>query len=172
MTTELHYPTTFTLLMIAFWAMPAQALPEDAEQPIQATYDNSLMLLDEGQQVINGSAETPAEIIQGTLKITGREITIERAEGEVKKITVIGNPARYQQQPAIDQQLAVAEANTIILDYDAQHLSLDGNVIFTQGSDQFSGCHIDYYLENRRLSTPLCGNGERARAILTPRNGQ
>ncbi len=150
----------------------SSALPEDAEQPILGTYDNSLLLLDEGKQIFYGSDGTPAEINQGTLKISGEEISIERADGEVKKITVTGSPARYQQQPALDQAIVVAEGLTIILDYDTQHLSVDEAARFSQANDLWSGCHIDYYLESRQLSTPRCDNGEQARFILSPRNEQ
>ena len=171
-------PTKTARLILACACLPGmlpailQALPEDAGQPILGTYDNSLLLLDEGKQVFYGAPGIPAEITQGTLKITGQEITIERADGAVKKVSVIGNPAMYQQQPAIDQALVTAEGQTIILDYDTQHVSAIGDVRFTQGNDQWTGCQIDYYLENRQLSTPRCADGSQARAILAPRNNQ
>jgi lipopolysaccharide transport protein LptA len=149
-----------------------QALPEDASQPILGTFDNSLLLLNEGKQVLYGVAGTPAEIIQGSLKITGQEITIERVDGEVKKVSVMGSPALYQQQPAIDQALVTAEGENIVLDYATQHVSAVGDVRFTQGNDQWTGCQIDYYLESRQLSTTGCTDGSQARAIISPRNSQ
>jgi len=158
--------------VLLFLASRSFALPEDAEQPILGTYDNSLLLLDEGKQVFYGTTDSPAELNQGTLKISGEEISIERSDGVVKKITVTGSPARYQQHPAVDQAIVVAEGLTIILDYDAQHLSIDDKARFSQANDLWSGCHIDYYLESRQLSTPRCDNGEQARFILSPRNEQ
>jgi lipopolysaccharide export system protein LptA len=166
-------PLTLACTCLAvFLPAASQALPEDAGQPILGTYDNSLLLLDEGKQVFYGAAGTPAEITQGTLKISGQEIVIERIDGEVKKVSVTGSPALYQQQPAIDQALVTAEGQTIILDYDTQHMSAVGNVRFIQGNDQWTGCQIDYYLESRQLSTPRCADGSQARAILSPRNTQ
>ncbi len=168
----------FTKLLLALMpvllllASRSFALPEDAEQPVLGTYDNSLLLLDEGKQIFYGSAGTPAEITQGTLKISGEEISIERIDGEIKKITVTGSPARYQQKPAVDQAMVVAEGLTITLDYDAQHLSVDNEARFSQANDLWSGCHIDYYLESRQLSSPRCDSGEQARFILSPRNEQ
>lgn len=159
-------------ILIAVFSVQTLALPEDANQPIAGTYDNSLLLLDEGKQVFYGSADTPAQITQGTLKITGQEITIERTDGEVKKITVTGDLAHYEQQPAIDQPVAMADAETITLDYDTQHMSAVGRVRFTQGGDQLSGCQVDYFLETRQLSTPKCPDGSQAEFIITPRNGQ
>ena len=163
---------TWTVLAAGWPACALLALPEDAEQPIHGTYDNSLLLLDEGKQVYYGTPGTPAEITQGSLRISGQEITIERSEGEVKKVTVTGAPARYQQRPAADQEIVVAEGQTIILDYDAQLVSADGQVRFSQGSDLWSGCHIDYYIESKRLTTPACEDGERASAVISPRNEQ
>ena len=161
-------------LVLAGTSLPATmlALPEDANQPIDVTYDSSQLLLDEGKQVYYGSPEKPAQITQGTLKITGQEITIERSDGEVKKVTVTGTPAHYEQQPAIDQAVVTAEGETIILDYATQHMSAIGQVRFTQGNDQWTGCQVDYYLESRQLSTPRCADGSQARVILAPRNNQ
>lgn len=167
-----NIPVIFLVVAGIVLPAPLLALPEDADQPIVGTYDNSLLLLDEGKQVFNGVPGEPAQITQGTLKITGQEITIERADGEVKRITVTGSPAHYEQQPAVDQAIVTAEGQTITVDYDAQHVSAVGDVMFTQGSDQWSGCQIDYYLETRQLSTPRCPDGSQARAILAPRNNQ
>lgn len=150
----------------------AMALPEDAGQPITGTYDNSLLLLDEGRQVFYGTPVTPARITQGTLKISGQEITIERADGEVKKITVTGNLAHYEQQPAVDQAIITAEAETITLDYESQHMSAVGRVRFTRGRDELTGCQVDYYLEDRRLATPTCPDGTQAEFTIAPRNNQ
>ena len=166
------YKLSVFLLTATSFLAEVQALPEDAEQPILGTYDNSLLLLDEGKQVFYGSPQTPAEITQGTLKISGQEITIERIDGQVKKITVIGSPAQFQQQPAIEQAIVTAEATTIILDYDSQHLSVEENARFSQGNDLMTGCHIDYYLESKQLSAPSCENGEQGKYLISPKNGQ
>jgi len=153
-------------------AVTGAALPEDASQPVRGTYDNSLLLLDEGRQVFYGTAEKPAEIIQGTLKISGQQITIERTDGEIKKIIVTGMLAHYEQQPAPDQPIAMANAETITLDYDTQHMSAVGRVSFSQGGDRLTGCQVDYYLESRRLVTPTCADGSQAEFVITPREGQ
>jgi len=166
------YAHFLAVILPGMLAHTALALPEDAEQPIHGSYDNSVLMMDEGKQVFYGTAESPAEITQGSLKITGNEITIERVEGEIKKLSVSGNPAHYQQQPAIDQAMVTAEGETIILDYETQHMSAIGQVRFTQGGDLWSGCQVDYFIENRSVTTPLCDNGERASVILSPRNNQ
>lgn len=153
-------------------AASGMALPEDAKQPVRGTYDSSLLLLDEGRQVFYGTPEKPAEIIQGTLKISGQEITIERTDGEIKKIIVTGTLAHYEQQPAVDQAIAMADAETITLDYDTQHMSAVGRVSFSQGGDRLTGCQVDYYLESRRLVTPTCADGSQAEFTITPREGQ
>lgn len=158
-----------TCSVLVLLPVQLQALPEDAEQPINITYDRSLLLLDDGREIYYGS---PAVITQGTLKITGQEITIERIDGEVNQITVTGNLAHYEQQPAIDQAVVTAEAETITLDYDAQHVSAIGRAKFTQGNDQWTACQVNYYLENRQLSTSGCPDGSQAEVILAPRNNQ
>lgn len=156
-------------LLALFMAAPAQALPEDRNQPVQGTYDNSLLLLDEGKQVFYGSPGAPAEITQGSLLIRGQEITIERRDGEIRRITVSGAPAHFQQQPAVDQALVSAEGESIVLDNDAQQVSADGSVRFTQGNDLWTGCHIDYYIESRRMMSASCPDGVQSKLVLTPR---
>lgn len=164
----------FTMLISAlFSADVTLALPEDAEQPINVSYGPSEFFLDEGKQIVYRTDDFPAEITQGTLKITGDVITIESTDGEVRKITVIGSPARFQQQPAIDQALAIAEGGNIILDYDTQHLSIDEDARFSQDNNgQWTACHIDYFIDTKRLTTPTCENGEQAQVILPPRKDQ
>jgi lipopolysaccharide export system protein LptA len=148
----------------------AMALPEDVEQPTLIEYNNSEFLLDEGKEMLYGSIDKPAVVTQGTLKISGLVISIERPNGEIKKITVTGTPARYQQQPAVDQGLAVAEGNTIILDYETQQMTAVDNVTFTQDGNVWSGCQVDYYIESKRVTTPSCENGEQASLFIPPRN--
>ena len=149
------------------------ALPEDADQPIFLEYNNSELLLDEGVEILYGSEDSPAEVIQGTLLITGTEIIIRRVDGEVRQIRVKGSPAHFQQQPALDQALAIAEGLTLILNRDTQHVSISGDaeddVLFSQGDDRWTGCRIDYYLETRRLVTPEV-EGCRSKAVMAPRN--
>lgn len=167
-TRKLFFNSLNSLLLVCL-PVVVTALPEDADQPIDVRYDNSELLLDEGIQILYGTSETPAQVTQGTLKISGQEITIERTDGVVKKVTVLGSPARFQQQPALDQEIVIAEGNTILLDNDAQHLSVDGQAKFSQGSDRWSSCHIDYFIESKRLTTPKCPDGVQAEATFSPR---
>ncbi|MEK9647944.1 MAG: hypothetical protein VW337_02345, partial [Gammaproteobacteria bacterium] len=93
----------------------------------------------------------------------------------IKQIRGQGRPAHFQQQPAADQPLARAEGLTLILNLETQHVSIDGDVegdvLFSQGNDKWTGCHIDYYLETRRLVTPEI-EGCRSSAVIAPRNNQ
>jgi lipopolysaccharide export system protein LptA len=162
-------------LLAIFSCLPiaaAMALPEDIEQGILIDYNNSEFLLDEGKQILYGSVDEPAVVTQGTLKISGQIIIIERPNGEIKKVTVTGTPARYQQQPAIDQGLAIAEGATITLDYETQQMTAIDNVTFTQDGNIWSGCQVDYYIESKRVITPPCENGEQASLFIPPRNDQ
>lgn len=150
----------------------AMGLPEDIEQAILIDYNNSEFSLDEGRQILYGSIDEPAVVTQGTLKISGQVIIIERPNGEIKKVTVTGTPARYQQQPAVDQGLAIAEGATITLDYETQQMTATDNVTFSQDGNVWSGCQVDYYIESKRVTTPACENGEQASLFIPPRNDQ
>ena len=175
MTTKLFRISWLPGFFTALASVSVLALPVDADQPILFEYNNSELLLDEGVEILYGSEDSPAEVKQGTLLITGTEITIRRIDGEIKQIRVRGRPAHFQQQPAADQPLAIAEGLTLILNLETQHVSIDGDVegdvLFSQGNDKWTGCHIDYYLETRRLVTPEI-EGCRSSAVIAPRNNQ
>ena len=162
----------YLLAFIFYLPVATMALPEDFDQPALIEYNNSEFLLVDGVQTLSGSIDNPAEVTQGTLKISGQEIIIERPNGEIKKVTVTGFPARYQQQPAIDQGLAIAEGATIILDYESRQMTAISDVTFTQDGNTWNSCQVDYYLESKRVITPSCENGEQAQIIISPRNGQ
>jgi lipopolysaccharide transport protein LptA len=175
MTTRLFKTSCVLGFFTTLASMSVMALPEDADQPILFEYDNSELLLDEGVEILYGSENSPAKVIQGTLLISGTEITIRRVDGDIKQIRVKGHPAHFQQQPAANQPPAIAEGLTLILNRESQHVSIygdiEGDVMFSQGNDKWTGCHIDYYLETRRLVTREI-EGCRSSAVIAPRNNQ
>ncbi len=144
-----------TLFFLVAGLLPvcAFALPEDAQQEISADYSSIDVFMDQGLFVYTGSAEKPTCITQGTLKICGAEIRLERAEdGSLRKVTATGSPARFQQQPAADQELVHASGQTLVFDNVAQLVTADEDAEFSQAGNVLTHQHIEYNIATRRYS--------------------
>lgn len=110
------------------------ALPDDRLQAINIDSDKFVQkTLESGGDKIEYIGNVV--VIQGTLHITGERVTVFRKDHSITKIVAAGNPAHFQQQPALNKEPIRAQANDIqyILKNDA--LLLAGNAtIFQQGS--------------------------------------
>jgi len=142
------------------------ALPDDAQQPILIEASSTELLLDRGYYVYRGTAESPARITQGSMQISGVEITVERSEGMLRKVTATGEPARFQQQPAADKAVIHASGNTLVYDNSARLIFADDNAEFHQADSSLSGFHIEYNLDTSNVNATGRNADERARMII------
>lgn len=154
------------LLGSSAYVLPLMALPEDAQQPFESESASSDLLLDEGLVIYRGTAEVPAKVQQGSLLITGIEIRIQRQNDVLQSVTATGNPARFQQQPARDQELVHASGNQIKLDNLAHVLAIDVAAELILGGNTVRANHIDYNIETRRGNATGIMGGEPARTII------
>lgn len=155
-----------SLLASLLFTDKVQALPDDENQETIIFADSSE--LSPGEVIYHGSSDQPAEITQGSLKISGLEITLERVDGVLRKMTARGTPARFQQQPEIDQGIIYASGLSIVFDNSAQLLTIDAEAEFIQDGTILTGCHIDYDLETKKGNVTPCNNGERLRMVIPP----
>lgn len=150
---HLRVPDTlrFTLLAASMLAAACTlALPEDAQQDILVDAAATDAYLDEGLIVYTGSADAAACITQGTLKICGGEIRIERGRGEnrgLQKVTATGTPATYQQQLEADQGITYASGLTLVFDNVARLVIADGEAKLTQAGTVLTHEHVEYNLD-------------------------
>jgi lipopolysaccharide export system protein LptA len=150
---ELYRNWLVTLVALLVPAATAYALPEDAEQPIEVDADRTEVFLNDGLFVYTGSQEAPACITQGTMKICGVEIRLERADnGELRQVTATGSPARFQQQLEADQELVHASGARLVFDNVAQLVTADGDAELSQSGDVINHQHIEYDIEARHYS--------------------
>jgi lipopolysaccharide export system protein LptA len=157
-----------TLVLLASLLLPACAfaLPEDASKKVDVDFTNIDLFLDQGLVVYTGSTDKPACATQGSVRICGTEIRLENAEdGSLKKVTATGSPARFQQQPAADQELVHASGETLVYDNVAQLVTADENAEFSQAGYALSHQHIEYDISTRRASSSGDGQG---RMTVTP----
>lgn len=144
-----------SLIFISFSlpATPSLALPDDLNQDmITSCPARSESFLDQGLEICRGTTNEPAEINQGSLKLSGLEIRIEREQGNISTITVSGSPAEFQQQPEIDQAIVYASGSSIILNNESQMITIQGNAAFSQeGTIDTTAERIEYDIANRKL---------------------
>jgi len=160
-------PSIATLaVMLLLAPVTSLALPDDAQQPILTESSSTEMFLDRGYFVYRGTAESPARITQGSMEISGEQITVERIDGVLKKVTATGNPAQFQQQPDATKALIHASGNTLVFDNTARLITADENAEFHQDGSSVSGFHIEYNLETRSASATGRNADDRARMLI------
>lgn len=130
-----------------------QALPDDLNQDLLTSCPaRSESFLDQGLEICRGTADEPAEISQGSLRLSGVEITIERVQGVIKQVTATGSPASFQQQPELDQAIVFATGERITFNNGEQTITIEGGASFSQeGTIDTTAARIDYDITNRKL---------------------
>lgn len=125
----------------------ASALPEDQQKPIAIDNPSGDATLNGEDVTLRGTADKPARVTQGTMEISGMEIYIDRQNRTLQGIRATGNPARFQQQPAADQEVVHVSGETMTLDNIKQTVSVDTNAEYNQGGNSMSATHLDYNME-------------------------
>jgi len=144
-----------TGIMLSLLLLPAVlvALPDDLNQDLLTSCPaQSESFLDQGLEICRGTETQPAEITQGSLRLSGLEITIERIQGVIQQVTATGSPASFQQQPAIDQAIVYAYGERIMFNNTNQTITVEGGASFSQeGTIDTTAARIDYDITNRKL---------------------
>ena len=142
------------------------ALPDDENQPVEINADRSEFFLEDGAQTViyYGTAEAPAEFVQGSLIVSGMELTIVRRQGDVERIVATGKPARFQQQPAIDQGIIYANGNSISFSGDIVRIEDQGELI--QDGIIWSGCLIEWNLDTQSGQSSSDNCQQRTQTII------
>lgn len=163
-------PMMPVLLLLGLIPATAGALPDDREQPIEIDALSSETLLDEGLTIYYGSSEDPAVITQGSMRIAGEEITVKRADGRVEAITVTGAPARFEQQPAVDEAVIQGSGRTVTYDRAAQLLTIEEDARLMQAGNTLNGYHVEYDMAANRVDAHSRDNGDRINVSIQPDN--
>jgi lipopolysaccharide export system protein LptA len=95
-------------------------------------------------------------ITQGTLRITGDQVTIHYEAGnEFTKMVTLGTPARFRQLPdgKKDAEGNYQNARASRMEYYKQKdtIVLLGNAVYGQGGDKVAADRIDYDSKNSRM---------------------
>lgn len=120
----------------------ALALPEDNQQPIAVQADRAehSSKLNKATTLYIGNVSMQ----QGSLVIRGDKVTILSENRAVSEIIATGSPAQFTQQPAADQPVVLAKAETIHYRLSQDSISLLEQASLSQGESFVTGNHIDY----------------------------
>jgi lipopolysaccharide export system protein LptA len=158
------------LVMLAWLAVGANALPGDRDQPIHIAADQALRDEQKGHTVYSGNVR----MVQGSMEVDADRITIWHNEEDADKIVARGAPARMRQQPEIDQELVHAQADTITYWQRAQKVNLTSNARIEQRGDVVTGDLIIYFIERQlvKAESGKLEDGNRVNVIIQPSTQQ
>ncbi|TQV80175.1 lipopolysaccharide transport periplasmic protein LptA [Exilibacterium tricleocarpae] len=144
-----------------------QALPSDRQQKITIQSDRAQLDERNGVTIYEGAVQMD----QGTLRITADKLTVHSVNRKVSRIIAVGQPAHFQQQPALDQQLVTAEGNTIEYRVDQEELQLLENASLEQDGSTMSGDRIDYNIKDAivvAIGDPTKTENQRIQIVIPP----
>lgn len=137
-----HLLTPLGALLLGLSAQ-LHALPDDRNQVIRGAADNLVVDQKNGVSTYSGSVR----IEQGSLVITADLIKVHtRSDGSAEKIVATGGPARFQQQPSLEQKVIIASAKSITYTPDSEQLILIEDAAVEQDGQVMRAPYIDYDL--------------------------
>lgn len=160
--------TTIALLLAALCqGLPAQALPEDRDQPILINSDQ--LQRDEKQGFTR--YEGNVRMNQGSLAIEADSITVWHDSEQANRIVAEGKPARMQQQPEAGKEPVQARANTIEYLKDKAHIKLRQQAYIEQDGSTITGDSIDYFIEKQlvRADSDKSSDSSRVQVVIPAR---
>lgn len=156
------------LLMPMIFVVPALALPEDRDQPIEIRAEQVEIDDETGIAVYEGSVQ----LDQGSLRVLAHRLTIHTRDQRVTRIVAEGaadgEPARYRQIPEVDAAPIEAHARTITYLATEQRVELEGSAHLRQLDDTFAGDRIAYDIRDRRIAASGGRGGEPVTMTIQP----
>ncbi|GJH42936.1 lipopolysaccharide transport periplasmic protein LptA [Pasteurella canis] len=151
-----------TLLTVT---LPAFALKNDSQQPINIVSDNQSLDMDNSIVTFTDNVV----ITQGSILIKANKVIIKRpADNSGKKDTIeaFGNPVTFFQK-LDDGKPVEAQANKIHYDLSHEFLTLTGNAQLKQLDSKINSDMITYDVNKQQLKANSTGHA-RVRTILIP----
>ncbi|MBT8063328.1 MAG: lipopolysaccharide transport periplasmic protein LptA [Gammaproteobacteria bacterium] len=140
-------------VIVLAWLLlgPAWALETDRQQPLEVNADTTDGILGDGVTTLSGNVE----IRQGSLMIRADRAEVDKADGKVRQIKLLGNKASLQQE--IEQQ-GMVKAWAQVIEYQVS----DGQVVLSGAARvehpqyDVSGEKLRYDLDKQHFE----GNGD------------
>lgn len=148
-----------TLLLFGSYSF---ALPSDRIEKLHIKADSSIYNYKQGINYFEGHVK----VDQGTTHVTADRLTTKsNNKHQVEEAVAYGvkKLAHFWTTPKPGQQVINAEAKIIKFYPLVLNATLQGNVVVTQGSDNFHGQLIHYNMSEQTITVPETKNG---RAVL------
>jgi lipopolysaccharide export system protein LptA len=159
------YPALMFLLGSALMlpASPALALKSDRQKPLLINADASDGTLGDGKATLRGNVE----IRQGTMLVKADQADVEKTDGKVQEVLLVGKPALLQQEIE-NEGLVTATANTITYQVATGIVTLNGNADVDHPQYQISGDLLVYDMNLQHFQGSGGDNNGRIRIQLEP----
>ena len=155
---------TYSFLLL-LWASNANALPNDAEQPIHIKADSAERDEKSAQTIYIGNVT----ITQGSLQIAADKVVIDGTAGNIASIQAIGKPAHLQQRPNAQQPAVHARGNNIYYHLDKKLVQLLGDAsLIQQGGSTVSGERIDYFIAEQVIRAHSSNSATEQVEVIIP----
>lgn len=151
--------TTCFILSFSLTHQNVLALANDSEQPINVSANSAQKNGNKGTTIYEGNVV----ITQGSIRITGNQITIYDNGGTVSKIAATGNPARFKQKPDINSEDVIATGLLIEYNIDKETLLLEDDALLKQQGRTTESNHIEY---NMKTTIVNAGGDDDGRVIM------
>lgn len=112
-----------------------------------------------------------AVFTQGTLRVTGDQITIHAPAGRLDRAEAEGQPATLRQQTNAGRTVR-ARARRIDYASEAQRITLTGNAEVLRGGERFEAHRIVYYSATDRVEARGGASDDRVHIRMEPDDGQ
>ena len=143
--------------------LSGMALPNDREQPVSISADSATFNEKTGIATYTGNIE----IKQGSLLIKADQIVATTdKEGNILNVVATGKPAHFQQKPAPDKGLAIAEADEITYQAREGLILLKGKATLKQDASSFKSNDISYSLDKGEIEAK--GNSKNRVQLVFP----
>ncbi len=130
------------LLLVCLSALPAaQALESDRLKPLEVNADSTDGTLGDGVTKLNGHVE----IRQGSLLIRADSAEVDKADGKVRQITLLGNSASLEQEI---EELGLVKARAQKIEY-----KVSSGIVVLSGAAQVH--HPQYEISGEQLRYDL-----------------
>jgi lipopolysaccharide export system protein LptA len=161
--------TRLALLLVALLALgllassSALALETDRQQPLLINADASDGTLGDGRATLRGNVE----IRQGTLLVKADQADVEKSEGKVREVLLLGHPVLLQQEIE-NEGLVTATANSITYQVATGIVTLTGDADVDHPQYQISGELLVYDMNLQHFQGSGGDNNGRIRIQLEP----
>lgn len=144
---------------------PLLALSSDRQQPMLIEADVAEIDDANGISVYRGQVK----VTQGTLVLTGDEMTVINKDGDVDKVIMTGTPATYRQRPDNKDKDVFAKALRMEYYMRPEHVILLGKAEVEQDGDTMHSERIEYDIVKDLVNAGTRKPNERVQIVIQPK---